>query len=225
MVENRLSRHEELRYQYLLRNLEYLSEREKQEFDYLYQKKLASISSPSHYTQPAAPHDPRPIYQEVNDQAYDGYDDYANWEDEKQWTAPGLPKYPDEAPPKRSKKAKRAYSRFVDVVSKGRKMDIDTVKKLADGRIYDGLQAKENGLVDEIGFEEDCLADLQKKYDLKDAQVIEYTTNTPNFLASWLNQAKTNLLKPQASTEDTVKAIVQVIGTPQAPKAMYYYGG
>ena len=114
MVENRLSRHEELRYQYLLRNLEYLSEREKQEFDYLYQKKLASFSSPSHYTQPAAPHDPRPIYQEVNDQAYDGYDDYANWEDEKQWTAPGLPKYPDEAPPKRSKKAKRAC-RFADV--------------------------------------------------------------------------------------------------------------
>lgn len=119
----------------------------------------------------------------------------------------------------------RAYSRFVDVVSKGRKMDIETVKKLADGRIYDGLQAKENGLVDEIGFEEDCLADLQNKYDLKDAQVIEYTTNTPNFLASWLNQAKTNLLKPQASTEDAVKAIVQAIGTPQAPKAMYYYGG
>ncbi|MDZ5501372.1 signal peptide peptidase SppA [Enterococcus cecorum] len=119
----------------------------------------------------------------------------------------------------------RAYSRFVDVVSKGRKMDIETVKKLADGRIYDGLQAKENGLVDEIGFEEDCLADLQNKYDLKDAQVIEYTTNTPNFLASWLNQAKTNLLKPQASTEDAVKAIVQAIGTPQAPKTMYYYGG
>lgn len=119
----------------------------------------------------------------------------------------------------------RAYSRFVDVVSKGRKMDIETVKKLADGRVYDGLQAKENGLVDEIGFEEDCLADLQNKYDLKDAQVIEYTTNTPNFLASWLNQAKTNLLKPQASTEDAVKAIVQAIGTPQAPKAMYYYGG
>ena len=83
MVENRLSRHEELRYQYLLRNLEYLSEREKQEFDYLYQKKLASISSPSHYTQSAAPHDPRPIYQEVNDQAYDGYDDYANWSNPK----------------------------------------------------------------------------------------------------------------------------------------------
>lgn len=119
----------------------------------------------------------------------------------------------------------RAYSRFVDVVSKGRKMDIETVKKLADGRIYDGLQAKENGLIDEIGFEEDCLADLQNKYDLKDAQIIEYTTNTPNFLASWLNQAKTNLLKPQASTEETVKAIVQAIGTPQAPKAMYYYGG
>lgn len=119
----------------------------------------------------------------------------------------------------------RAYDRFVEVVSKGRKMDVASVKKIADGRIYDGLQAKENGLIDEIGFEEDCLADLQQKYDLKNAQVIEYTTNTPSFLASWLNQVKTNLLKPQASTEETVKAIVQAIGTPQAPKAMYYYGG
>lgn len=119
----------------------------------------------------------------------------------------------------------RAYSRFIDVVSKGRNMNLEMVKKLADGRIYDGIQAKENGLIDEIGFEEDCLADLKNNYHLKDAQVIEYTPKTSDFLASWLKQVKTNLLKPQASTEDTVKAIVQAIGTPQAPKAMYYYGG
>lgn len=38
MSKNQLSRHEKLRYEYLLRNLEYLSAREKQEFIYLHNK-------------------------------------------------------------------------------------------------------------------------------------------------------------------------------------------
>lgn len=44
-----------------------------------------------------------------------------------------------------------AYGRFVSVVSQGRKMSQEAVKGLADGRIYTGKQAKELGLVDEIG--------------------------------------------------------------------------
>lgn len=40
---------------------------------------------------------------------------------------------------------------FVAVVAQGRHMDIETVRKLADGRVYTGKQAKEAGLVDELG--------------------------------------------------------------------------
>jgi protease-4 len=43
------------------------------------------------------------------------------------------------------------YNQFVDVVSEGRKMDKEQVRKLADGRIYTGNQAKQLGLVDELG--------------------------------------------------------------------------
>ncbi|SFL76821.1 signal peptide peptidase SppA [Pelosinus propionicus] len=43
------------------------------------------------------------------------------------------------------------YNQFVDVVAQGRKMDKEQVKKLADGRIYTGNQAKQLGLVDELG--------------------------------------------------------------------------
>jgi protease-4 len=43
-----------------------------------------------------------------------------------------------------------AYEDFAGVVAAGRHMDIAAVKKLADGRIYTGKQAKENGLVDEL---------------------------------------------------------------------------
>ena len=44
-----------------------------------------------------------------------------------------------------------AYGQFVQAVADGRKMPIDVVKPLADGRIYSGSQAKQLGLVDELG--------------------------------------------------------------------------
>ncbi len=43
------------------------------------------------------------------------------------------------------------YNQFVTVVSEGRKLDPIRVRELADGRIYTGNQAKELGLVDELG--------------------------------------------------------------------------
>lgn len=43
------------------------------------------------------------------------------------------------------------YQQFVDVVAKGRKMDRKKVLELADGRVFTGRQAKQNGLVDELG--------------------------------------------------------------------------
>lgn len=48
-----------------------------------------------------------------------------------------------------------AYEQFVGVVSKGRNMSEEEVKKLADGRIYTASQAVDNGLIDGIkGSEE-----------------------------------------------------------------------
>src|SRR5699024_6759864 len=42
------------------------------------------------------------------------------------------------------------YDEFIDVVVDGRGMDEGTVRELADGRVYTGKQAEENGLVDEV---------------------------------------------------------------------------
>lgn len=69
-----------------------------------------------------------------------------------------------------------AYDQFTGIVADGRKMDIKEVKKLADGRIYTAKQAKKNGLIDEIGSLDECVADMQKKYELEDAtpQTIKY---------------------------------------------------
>ena len=43
------------------------------------------------------------------------------------------------------------YEAFLDRVADGRKMPRDVVKSLAEGRVYTGRQAKENGLVDDLG--------------------------------------------------------------------------
>ena len=49
------------------------------------------------------------------------------------------------------------YDQFVAVVAEGRKMEPDQVRRLADGRIYTGRQAKKLGLVDEMGTQEDAV--------------------------------------------------------------------
>lgn len=43
------------------------------------------------------------------------------------------------------------YEAFLDRVAEGRKLPRDNVKSLAEGRVYTGRQAKENGLVDDLG--------------------------------------------------------------------------
>ena len=49
------------------------------------------------------------------------------------------------------------YDQFVQAVSKGRRMDVETVKKYADGRIFTGRQAKNLGLVDKLGTFQDAI--------------------------------------------------------------------
>ena len=49
-----------------------------------------------------------------------------------------------------------SYEQFVLAVSKGRNLTTEKVKGFADGRVFTGEQAKEFGLVDEIGDENDA---------------------------------------------------------------------
>ena len=70
------------------------------------------------------------------------------------------------------------YSRFLNIVAEGRKMDIDAVDAIAQGRVWTGAQAAEIGLVDAIGTVEDALihaAMLTGNTDgFDNIQVVEY---------------------------------------------------
>jgi len=49
------------------------------------------------------------------------------------------------------------YNQFIKTISENRNISIEEVKKFADGRIFAGDQAKEYGLVDEIGSLSDAI--------------------------------------------------------------------
>lgn len=67
------------------------------------------------------------------------------------------------------------YQRFLQIVQDGRpNLSGETIKKLADGRIYSGEQAKASGLIDEIGYLEDAVELAKKKAGLTDARVVTY---------------------------------------------------
>ncbi|PLR68419.1 MULTISPECIES: signal peptide peptidase SppA [Bacillaceae] len=67
-----------------------------------------------------------------------------------------------------------AYQGFVDVIGNGRGLSEEEVRKAADGRIYDGRQAKQLNLIDELGFLDDALTGMKKDLKIEGAQVIEY---------------------------------------------------
>ena len=66
------------------------------------------------------------------------------------------------------------YTRFVNIIAVGRNMEIEEVKRLADGRIYTGKQAVDNGLVDQLGYIEDAITLAKDITGLKEAKIIKY---------------------------------------------------
>ncbi len=118
-----------------------------------------------------------------------------------------------------------AYNRFVKVVSEGRNKSEDEVKKVADGRIYDGVQAKEAGLVDEIGYPTDALAAMREDLDLQDAELVEYSTSSTGFGNTWFGAKLVELQGLQASETSQILSLLESLGTAESPRAMYLYGG
>ncbi len=95
------------------------------------------------------------------------------------------------------------YQEFISDVSKGRNLDLEVVRKLADGRIYTGRQAKDNKLVDALGTLEQAIVDLRglsrKKFNLSEDKELPIRKSYASFerlLDQLLNQANINIALP-----------------------------
>jgi protease-4 len=70
---------------------------------------------------------------------------------------------------------KDSFDRFIGVIDAGRKqLDQEAIRKLATGQIYTAQQALDNGLVDELGYQEDAVKSLAAQLQLEQYELFEY---------------------------------------------------
>jgi protease-4 len=66
------------------------------------------------------------------------------------------------------------YGRFVGLVVAERKLAPERARKLADGRIYTGQEAKDAGLIDSVGYLEDAFVQAKRLANLDQATIVTY---------------------------------------------------
>ena len=75
-----------------------------------------------------------------------------------------------------------SYERFINIVADGRKIDIEKVREIADGRIYTATQAKDLNLVDKICSEEDARELISKNIKMKNIKYIVLSPPKPSLI-------------------------------------------
>jgi protease IV len=108
------------------------------------------------------------------------------------------------------------YHRFLDVIEQGRpKLSKEKIRQLADGRIYSAPQAKEAGLIDDIGYLDDAIAITKQQAGLTEATVIMYQRTGgyhPNIYSQFSgNVPNTSWMVPKL---DAVSLATLLGGTP-----------
>ncbi|ATD30006.1 signal peptide peptidase SppA [Macrococcoides bohemicum] len=114
-----------------------------------------------------------------------------------------------------------SYNAFVKVISEGRHIDTAQVKKIADGRIYSGLQAKKLNLIDEIGMEKDALKAMKEDLKAKNAEVIEFNADDSFFGKDFF---AANTFVKQLMGQSDVDRVQQILSKRQGLEPMYLYG-
>ncbi|MBT2666272.1 signal peptide peptidase SppA [Bacillus sp. ISL-4] len=110
-----------------------------------------------------------------------------------------------------------SYDQFVKVIADGRGMTEKEVREIADGRIYDGRQAKENHLIDDFGHLDDVIAAMKTDIGEKDAQVIRYTDEAG--FGSLFSMGAQKMLGNDVETA----VLTKVLSSSNSPRLMYLY--
>lgn len=75
----------------------------------------------------------------------------------------------------------RGYELFTKRCAEGRGMEQDSIKAIAEGRVWTGLHAKQLGLVDQLGGLDDAIEVAKKKAEIEACTVMNYPAKA-NFL-------------------------------------------
>lgn len=105
----------------------------------------------------------------------------------------------------------RIYERFVARVAEGRRLSPDRVREIAKGRVWTGAQAKELGLVDELGGFYQAVDRAKALAGVKGDARLRRMTPTSSAI-----ETLEGLLGLQASSLRTLAAAAWVLGDPRA---------
>ncbi len=111
-----------------------------------------------------------------------------------------------------------SYNRFIQLVADNRHLSIEQVKTFADGRIYSGTKAKEFGMVDSLGDFSVAEATALELAKLKEAQIIEYRTESPFSIRSLFG-----LIGKQLHGNDALATLGLLSENHRKPSMQLYY--
>ena len=111
-----------------------------------------------------------------------------------------------------------SYDGFVKVIADGRGLKENEVRKIADGRIYDGRQAKDLNLIDDFGYLDDVINSMKTDNNWKDAMVVSYSDS--GGFASMFGMTAKSLLSGE---EKEVANILKIATNANSPRLMYLY--
>ncbi len=112
-----------------------------------------------------------------------------------------------------------AYNRFVQIIAEGRGMTEERVRQIADGRIYDGIQAKEIGLIDEFGYLGDVTNAMKMDLGIEDAQVVRYSAVGEFNFSQFFSATYQKLSGESSELSELMKTFTQS----NSPRLMYLY--
>lgn len=105
----------------------------------------------------------------------------------------------------------RIYANFVARVAEGRNLPVERVREIAKGRVWTGAQARELGLVDEVGGFYQAVNKAKALAGLKgDVRIKRMTTQVSPF------EALENALGVSANSARTLAAAAWIFGDPRA---------
>ena len=86
------------------------------------------------------------------------------------------------------------YSQFLDKVAEGRGIPLDELKRIAEGRVWSGVDAKELKLVDEIGGLEDAISYAASEAGLSDSPEVRDYPKPVDFVEELIEELAGNAM-------------------------------
>ena len=107
----------------------------------------------------------------------------------------------------------QSYRRFVQRVADGRNMQPEAVEKIAQGRVWAGITARDLGLVDKIGSLQDAVDAIAETAGLSDYEITYITQplTTRELLIQQLNRFLVGIFAALSPTDHPVKRLYDTV--------------